>query len=187
MRNTQKQISIIDYESIWFETSLILIVVGFIVKEFYLLLYFIGTIHIFIFFHHFYLSRKLQNWIKTEGIYEVYYLKKVSIINASRNIQEKYQPYCEYNYCIDNKKYFSHTLSIIKNDFSFHKEFLAEANMAVKRKSEMKKVTLYYNPKNYSESVLVRGMSSGLVLRTYLIGISGLVALFLGLYNSVYS
>ncbi|WP_428738449.1 DUF3592 domain-containing protein [Sulfurimonas sp.] len=174
-----------DKKSFWIFFSSILVACSVIIPESYLVAFVVGIVNINIFAYYFYLDSKSKNWVLIEGNYSTYQFKKFKINNFSRNSTKVVQTYCEYTYTVEGEKYFSNVLSIVNKDYYFHETFLELAKELVRKNPKTKTLQLYYNPKNPSESILVKGLSNSYILQVYIIGIIGMIAFLVSTYDLV--
>jgi hypothetical protein len=172
-----------DKKGFWIFFSGVLVACSVVIPEFYIVAFVVGILNISIFIYYFYLDSKSKNWVAIEGNYSTYQFKKFKINNFSRNATKVVQPYCEYTYTLEGEKYFSNVLSIVNKDYYFHEIFLDLAKKIVKKNPKTKALQIYYNPKNPSESILVKGLSNSFILQVYMLGLIGMIGFLVGVYN----
>ncbi|MCX7759923.1 MAG: DUF3592 domain-containing protein [Hydrogenothermaceae bacterium] len=107
-------------------------------------------------------------WKKTEGVILESLPKRVE--NITR--YQTYEPFIEYVYYVNNKEF--------KSSRVFITDFQSDINTVQKILSEFpkgKKVEIYYNPFNPSESILKKNLHAGMVVQ--LIALVGIMLPFL--------
>jgi len=112
------------------------------------------TLFLLIYFYHIVILLKVKNWQKIEGNYYDFIVYKFWAAYGTKMFATKmYRPSFTYSYQVDGITYKNDRLGIFKKDHEVGSEEEAQRVVRVNKKKHT--LTVYYNPKNPQESMLL--------------------------------
>jgi len=125
----------------------------------------------------------VKEWKKVQGTCHSVGIRKIMMLGESRGGPvERYRPYCSYRYEVDGVRYSSSRLSLIDKDFAYAKEHLINAERLIKKDSRAKTVTVYVNPDNPADAMLVPRISLGKTITLKYILLLVVLAIAVGVF-----
>lgn len=149
----RREFHVLDFLFWHFFSIFWMVGIAIVSKGFYVVPLLLGLLYVGIFMYYMALLYSIKRWKKTTGKCNRYYIENFEVQNSGRNINTWYRPYCSYKYIV-NEKYSNDQLSLSDSDYASRTE--REAMDLINQE----KITVYYNPKNPMESVLLRKFSS---------------------------
>lgn len=114
----------------------------------------LATLFLSIHLYHLIFVFRIRNWKKTQGNYYDLRIYKFLVAYGSGMLATKmYRPSFEYSYEVNGITYQNNKLGILKKDHEIGSE--EEARKVVKVDKKKHTLTVYYNPKNPQESMLL--------------------------------
>lgn len=156
----------IHFLPIWLFITSIFWFAGMMIGKLYIASSFFAFISAYIYFWHLFKLYKAKKWEKTEGVIVNHKVDKFDVENGSRGTVERYRPYYLYEYTVNGKTYKNDQLGVLKKDFSEPKEFVRLVEQKIQKNSKKLTVTIYYDPTQPENSILINEFSSG---RTFLV------------------
>jgi len=118
----------------------------------------IGLAPIFVSFYLIYIIYLHTKWIKHKAT-----VVSINIVSKATEAGDKFigqgdiVPIIKYTYTIDGKQYMSNRLGVFENDYGY--ELDKDIDDFINKYFSKKEVTMWFNPKKPSESILLQGCS----------------------------
>lgn len=168
---------------IWLDITMLLWMLGLAVKEWYFYSLLVSIMSMSIFFYYIFLEYRVKKWTKTEGKCKDFYIQKLIVWNGGRNLTTRFRPFLLYEYIVGSNTYHNKALSILDDDYAKMEEKNAKALISHHSKNET--LTVYYNPNNPEESVLLPEFSFGKKFELYVFLFFGITLLLKVMYYLV--
>jgi len=126
---------------------------------------FIAIFFLLIYIYHLTLFYRVKNWLPIEGSYDDFFIIFIVIRGARYAPDNMYRPSFNYSYQVDGITYKNDRLGIFKQDHEVGSEEEAQRVVRVNKKKHT--LTVYYNPKNPQESMLLAFFSFRKRLQLY--------------------
>jgi len=134
----------------------------------YIFSIFLIFIYTYVYFWHLLKFYKVKKWKKIQGDILKHKVNNFDVSDGSKRVVERYRPYYLYEYVVNGKQYKNDQLGILAKDFSEPKEFVKLVERKIQKNLKKSTVTIYYDPTQPENSILINEFSSGRMLLVYM-------------------